>query len=455
MKIIIAGAGKVGYSVARSLAAEGHDVTVLDRDEEAIGRISNSLDVICVEGSATNPDALREAGAEDADLLVAATPHDEVNMVSCIAAKKLGTKDVIARVRDPEYLSQRQFLRDVMGLSKLINPDYECAKEISRILRFPSAVRVDAFSKGDVEIIEYRIPQNSVLGGMALKNMPATFGAKVLVAVAERENEAVIPNGDFVLRSGDMLSITGTSEELRKFFVAVKAYKKPVRNVLIAGGSRIAVYLSRILIENGMNVTVVDKSRDRCEALCDLIPEGRVIFGDATVKEVLLEEGLSRADAFVSVTGDDGDNIITSMYAAFSGVGKVVTKVNREHFSEILESSHLESIVSTREIVAQQITSYVRAMANSASSSFIETLHKLADGRIEALEFKVGEGAGCVGVPLKNLKIKKNTLIGAIIRDNESIIPDGSTVIRPGDHAVVISAAGKLGSVNEILEGSL
>lgn len=452
MKIIIAGAGKIGSSVARMLASEGHDITVIDRDADTISHVSNELDVICVEGSATNSETLREAGAANADLLVAATEQDEVNMICGISARKLGTQHVIARIRDPEYLVQTEFLREALGLSVIVNPEYECAREISRILRFPSAVRVDAFSKGSAEIIEHRVQNGSKLDGVQLKSLPQTFGAKVLVGVVERGGQAIIPNGDFVLRGGDKLSISGSAKELRRFFVATGEYKKPVKNVMIMGGGRIGVYLARLLIECGMTVSVVEEDRERCELLCDLIPDAQIIYGDATRSEVLLEEGIRSCDAFVSLTGDDGDNIITSMYARHCQVGKIVTKVNRDHFSDLLVSSGLDSIVSPKDLVAQQLARFVRAMNNSLGSS-METLYRLADGQVEALEFRVSEGAACIGKPLKDLKLRPGILISTVIRGNQSIVPDGSTVILPGDHAVIITAAGKLKNIDEIVEG--
>lgn len=451
MKIIIAGAGKIGFSVASILADEGHDITVIDNDSSTISNLSNNLDVICVEGSATNSETLLEAGAAEADLLMAATRSDETNMVCGMSARKLGTKHVIARIRDTAYLRQTEFLREALGLSVIVNPEYECAKEISRILRFPSAIRVDAFSKGSVEIMEHRVSSGGKLDGMQLKMLPQNFGAKVLVGVVERGGEAIIPNGDFTLRSGDLLSITGAAKELRKFFIATGQYKKPVRKVMIMGGGRIAVYLTRLLLESGMSVTVVEADRQRCDELCDLIPQADIIHGDATRSEVLLEEGIRTADAFVALTGDDGDNIITSMYAKHNEVGKIVVKVNREYYTEILDSAGLDSVVAPKTLVAQQLARYVRAMSNSMGSS-METLYRLADGKVEALEFKVAEGSACIGVPLKTLRLKPNIIISAIVRGNKTIIPGGDTEICAGDHAVVVTKAGWLKDLDAIVE---
>ena len=452
MKIIIAGGGKVGYSVAATLSAEGHDITVIDREPEVIDRISNSLDVICMLGSATNPETLREAGAAQADLLLAAMRQDEVNMICGITARKLGTANVAARIRDPEYLHQTAFLQEALGLSLIMNPEYECAREISRILRFPSASRVDTFSRGSVEIVEYRVPEGSRLHGMSLRELPHVSGARVLVVIVERGGEALIPNGDFVLQSGDSLSLSGANHELRKFFEAIGQYRRPVKNLLIMGGGRIAVYLTRMMEESGIKVTVVERDEERCERLCDLIPHASVVCGDGTSSEVLAEEGLARADAFAALTGDDGDNIITSMYARRCHVPKIITKVNRERFADMLESAGLESIVSPKELVAQHLTRYIRALDGSRGGS-METLHRLADGKAEALEFKVSEKSRLVGVELKNLRLRKNVLIGAVIRGGKSLIPNGATALQPGDHAVIVTAAGRLTGLDQILEG--
>ena len=452
MKIIIAGGGKVGYSVAETLSAEGHDITVIDRDPQVIEHVSNTLDVICVLGAATNHETLREAGAADADLLLAATQLDEVNMVCGITARKLGTKNVAARIRDPEYLHQTAFLQEALGLSLIVNPEYECAREISRILRFPSASRVDTFSKGSVEIVECRVPENSRLNGMRLRELPHACGARVLVVVVERGGEALIPNGDFILQSGDVLSLSGANPELRKFFEAIGQYKRPVKNLMIMGGGRIAVYLTRMMKESGISVTVIERSEARCEQLCDLIPQASIVCGDATRSDVLSEEGVARADAFAALTGDDGDNIITSMYARRCRVPKIVTKVNREHYTELLESAGLESVVTPKELVAQQLTRYVRALDGSRGSE-METLHRLADGKAEALEFRVSDKSKLVGVAFKDLKLKDNVLVGAVIRKGRSLIPNGATVLQPGDHAVIVTAAGRLTGLDQILEG--
>ena len=451
MKIIIAGGGKVGYAVAATLAGEGHDITIIENDPENISTLANTLDVICVEGSATNPETLRDAGAANADLLLAATQKDEVNMICSVAAHKLGTSHVIARIRDPEYLRQGEFLRETLGLSQIVNPEYECAKEISRVLRFPTAARVDVFSQGSIEIVEYKVPEGGRLEGIRLKELPQKHGARVLIGLVEREEETVIPNGEFVLQAGDRLSMTGTSRELRRFFESIGAYKHPVRHVMIVGGGRIAVYLTRLVEESGIRVTIIEKEANQCERLCDLLADTTIVHGDPTHTDILLEEGLRNVDAFVALTGDDSSNIITSMFAKTCHVEKIVTKIDREHYAGILEDYGIDSVITPRELVAQQLIHYVRAL-NVSEGSSMETLHLLADGKVEALEFKVQEGAACTGIPLRDLKLRKNILISAVIRNGKAQIPDGSTVIRPGDHAVVITTAGRLTRLDEIVE---
>lgn len=451
MKILIAGAGKIGCSIAEILSHEGHEISVIDQNPETIASVSNKLDVLCFEGNAANPQVLVEAGAARADLVIAVSEKDEVNMVCAIVARKLGAAHAIARVRDPEYLSQQHFFADTLGLSLIVNPEFECAQEISRILRFPGAVRVDTFSKGRMEIVEYRVCPDDRLLGLQLKELPALFGAKVLVSLVERDGDAIIPKGSFVLKQGDRLSISGSADQLKKFFSALGHSFKRVRRAIIVGGGRISVYLARQLHEAGISVTVIEQDRDRCHTLCELIPHAHIVCGDAGNSEVLREEGIASADAFVSLTGNDGVNIVSSMYAKTQGDMKIVTKVNRAHYLDILDDFGLESVVTPRELVTQQLVRYVRAMDNCPGSGVL-SLYRLAEGKVEALEFKVDESSGCVGIPISQLRIKPDMIICALIRKNGCIIPDGSTIIKPGDHAVIVCRAGKLSSLDGIIE---
>ena len=450
MKIIVAGVGKVGYTVAEQLAEEGHDITIIDSNPIKIRNASNRLDVISIEGNGASVELLGEAGVPTADMFIAATGQDEVNMVCCLAARKLGTKHTVARIRSPEYLSQREFLRETLGLSMAINPDLEAAAEISRILQFPTAVRVESFAHGRVDLVTYHIPDGSSLNNMSLKTMGDKFRGKVLVCAVERGEDVCIPNGDFVLKGGDWISIAGPQAELRSFFMSAGAYKKPVHSVMIMGGSRIAIYLTKLLAAAGIKVTIIERSKEKCDLLAELLPKADIILGDATRRDVLNGEGLRSTDAFAALSGYDEDNIIISMYANSIGVGKVVTKINEEHFAEMLDKTSLDCLVCPKLLVAQQITRYVRAMENSEGSS-VETLYRLVDKRVEALEFSVSPGARCTGKPLKKLSLKPGILIASVIREGKSMIPDGNTDIRAGDRAIVITTNTGLNSLDDIL----
>lgn len=452
MKIIIAGAGKIGKTLAEILASEGHDLTIIEKDSETIRHISNAIDAICIEGSATNPETLAEAGAASADLIVAVTEKDEVNMVCGIAARKLGAKNVVARIRDTEYLSQKSFLRDALGLSLIINPEYECAKEISRILRMPGAARVEAFPKSNAEIVEFKINKGSVLNGIQLSELESKTKAKVLIAAIERNDKMIIPGGRDIISSGDRISVIGSSPEMRRFFIAAGEYRKPAKDVIIMGGGRIAVYLARLLHENSMRSTVIDMDRERCEMLADYLPKNKIICGDATRNDVLSEIGIDSADAFVALTGDDGDNIVTSMYAKSRGTDKVVVKVDRSHYLKMLEDYPLDSLVTPRTIISQQIAKYVRALSNSADSS-MEALYRIANGNAEAVEFLINENCRCTGTAFKDMKLKGSVLVAVIIRNSKVIIPGGSDELRAGDHAVIITKPGLIRNPDDILGG--
>lgn len=451
MQIIIAGAGKVGASIAEGLLREGHDITVIDNDSEAAARLSDILDINCVVADAKNASVLESAGVSGADLFVAATADDKTNMLSSLAAKKLGAGGVIARVRDPEFLQQMDFWRDAIGLSFVVNPDFECALAISRSLNFPTAAKVDTFSKGRVEIVEYKIKDDDMLVNFPVRNMHAKFGSNVLISFVERGEDVFIPNGELVFKAGDTIGITGTTSNIRKFCIAAKIYKKPVKNVLVIGGGKTAVYLARILGEQGIDVSIIEKQRSSCEYIAELLPKASIICGDATRSDVLLSNGLTTCDAFVALTGDDAANVIASMYAREMGAEKVIVKVNREHYSFILKNDGLDGIVIPKELVALQLTRYVRGVSASAGSS-MESLYKIAGGRVEASEFRLAGASELTGIKLKDLKLKKGVLIASIVRQGANILPGGETELMPDDYVVVVSESGRLVDINDILE---
>ncbi len=451
MKVLIIGAGKMGLAITRQLADEGHDITVVDCDSEKIQTVSDMYDVITLEGNGESFEVLRAAGVKDMDLLIAASGDDAVNLVCSVAGRYLGAKEAVIRVKDPEYTREREMLSKGFGVSASFNPDLETASEIARILQFPEAARVETFARGQAELVEYRIPADSPLHELPMKELRNHFHAQVLICAVERDGSVFIPKGDFVLRSGDRINIAGPRKELRKFFSAVGRNAKTIRNVILLGGSRIAVYLSRQLISSGIGVTIIEKDHARCEQLCSLLPDATIICGDCCKEEVLLEEGIRKTDAVAALTGFDEDNIIVSMYAANLGVGKVICKVSDDHFINMLQKSVLDTLVCPKLLAASELARYVRALQNAQGSS-VESLYRLIDNHVEALEFTVGANSAVVGKPLMSMRIAPDVLIAAVIHGREVSIPSGNTVIEAGDRAVIVTTRSGLRNPDDILE---
>ena len=451
MNIIIAGAGKVGYTVARQLAADGHDVSIIDSDRERLDKAMNAMDVIGFCGNAANPSVLEEAEVRRADVFIAATSADEINLVSCQFAKKMGAGHTMARIRSPEYMDRIELMREMMDLALALNPDQVAAEEISRVLQFPSASRIEVFPDCEFELVTARVPADSRLHGVPLTDMERRFGSRVLICAVERNGEITIPKGDFVLREGDVVTITGTHHNLRKFFTSAGSYKKPVKTVTLLGGSRIAVYLAMLLRNTCVAVTIIEIDPARCRYLAEILPDADIVCADGTDTSALTETGLDRADGFVALTSYDEDNIILSMYADKLGVDKVICKVNNQRFTDMLGSAFQDTAVSPKELMAQRILGFVRALSNSSELSTMEALYYLGEGRITAAEFVAGPGARCAGKPLKELRLRKDVLLSCVVRGGVSYIPDGRTVIEPGDRAVVITTDRAIRTLDEIL----
>lgn len=451
MKVLIIGAGKMGLAITRQLSNEGHDLTVVDCDSEKIQTVSDMYDVITLEGNGENFEVLRAAGVDNMDLLIAASGDDAVNLVCSVAGRHLGAKEAVIRVKEPEFTNEETILRNAFGVSASFNPDLEAAREIARILQFPMAARVETFARGQAELVEYRIPPESLLHGVPMKELRNRFHAQVLICAVERGGEVSIPKGDFVLQSGDRINIAGPRSELRKFFNAVAGNKKNIHNVIIFGGSRIAVYLSRSLLATGLDVTIIEKDRLRCEELCSLLSEATIICGDGSKEEVLVEEGIRKTDAFVALTGFDETNILVSMYAANTGVGKVICKVSDDHFVNMLRDSALDTIICPKLLAASELARYVRALQNAQGSS-VESLYRLIDNKVEALEFTVGANSKVVNRPLMSMKIAPDVLIAAVIHERKVNISNGTTVIYPGDRAVIVTTRSGLRNPDDILE---
>ncbi len=449
MHIIIVGLGKLGVTMTKQLAAEGHSITVVDTNNQKVTSLVDTYDVMGVWGNGATCDTLEAAGAAKAKLIIAATASDEMNILCCLIAKRMGTENTIARVRNPDYASQMQFLRNELGINMIVNPEFETANEISRVIRFPSAANLDSFARGKIEIASIRIHSDNILCNSPIHELRKKSKAKVLVCAVQRDEEVFIPSGDFVIRCDDTISITGTRAELSRFMKQTGVYKQRIKNVMIIGGGRIGYYLAKLLSDTGRNIKLIEQNNERCYNLTDALPDVTVIYGDGTDQDILDEQGLERQDALVSLTGIDEENIIVSMYAESKGINKVITKVNRHSYS-ILNDIGLETVVSPQIVAGNLVTRYVRALHNSAGNSQIQTLHKLVNGKVEAVEFIVPEGAGYENIPFKDLQLLPNLLIGCIIRNGKTIFPGGDDVMMANDSVIVVTTGRIIEDLHDI-----
>ena len=444
MNIIIVGQGKLGTNMTKQLVAEGHDVAVIDIKREKVVSVVDAYDVMGICGNGASCEVLEEAGAARAKLIIAATNSDELNILACLIAQKMGTEHTIARVRNPDYANQHQFLRTELGINMIVNPEFETANEISRIICFPSAAHLDSFARGKVEIASIRIHSDNPLCDIPVYDLRKKTKAKVLICAVQRDDDVFIPSGDFILKCDDVINITGTRTELASFMRQCGVYKHKVKNVMIIGGGRIGYYLAKLLSDTGRNIKLIEHNEARCYNLSDSLPDVTVIHGDGTDQDILDEQRLENQDALIALTGIDEENIIVSMYAESKGINKVITKVNRHSYS-ILNDIGLETIVSPQIVAGNLVTRYVRALQNSAYHAQIQTLHKLVNGKVEAAEFIVPENANYIDVPFKDLNLLPNLLIGCIMRNGKIIFPGGNDVMKAGDGVIVVTA-------NRILE---
>ena len=450
MNIIIVGCGKVGSILAGQLSQEGHDISIIDTNDQVVKEFSNSYDAMGVVGNGASYTIQKEAGSENAHLLIAVTGSDELNLLCCLIARKAGNCKTIARVRNPIYNKEIGFIKEELGLSMAINPEYEAAREITRILRFPSVIDINTFNKGKVELLTFKVEKNSILHNMKLAEMDNKLKCNILVCIAEREEEVIIPNGDFIIKENDKISIIASHDEATAFFVKIGMINNPVKNSMLIGGADISYYLARNLLENGVSVTMIEKDLKRCEQLSELIPEAMIINGDGTDKELLMEEGITQAESFASLTGIDEQNVLLSLYARSKMKGKIITKVNRIAFDEVIDNLDLGSIIYPKYITLYYILQYVRAMNNSIGSN-VETLYKIKKDKAEALEFYVNEGSKLVGIPLEELKIKDNIIICSIRRKGKVITPKGQDCIKVGDHVIIVTTNVGLHDLSDIL----
>lgn len=439
MNIIIVGCGKVGLTLADQLRQEDHTITLVDLNQERLNDAVNSMDVQGVLGNGTSLSTLNEAGIQDTDLLIAVTDHDELNMLSCLIGRKAGGCQTIARVRNPSYYQDVNYIKDELGLAMVINPEMAAAQDIFRLLQIPSALEVDTFDKGKVNMIRMRLDEKNPLCGKNMMAVNGMLGGKMLVCIRERDGEIVIPNGSTDLRAGDMISVVIPMTEIGSVLHKLKQQQRNIRSVMIAGGGNTTVYLALLLLRAGIDVKIIEADHNRCQELAERLPAAKIICGDPIDKDLLQEEGLRAAEAFVCLTGLDEENIMLALYADKVSKAKVVTKIGRIDFEEVIAELPLGSVVYPKNITAETIVRYVRAMEN-ASGNNVETLYRIMEGRVEAMEFVVRPGASqIVGVPLSKLELKKNLLVCSINRDGRIITPTGQDVFMEGDIVVVVT----------------
>ena len=452
MKIIIAGCGKVGETIAKSLNKENHNITLIDKDASKLKLITDRIDVLGVEGNATSLAALAEAGIKGADLLIATTDSDELNILCCLLSKKAGAKHTIARIRDPQFADDVKYIRDELNLSLVINPELAAAEEMARILNFPSVNKIDTFVRGRVELMNLVIPKDSELCGLRIADMNRKLHCKVLICIVERGEETVIPNGMYVLQEGDKVSFIGQSHKtVREFFKAAGvAVTNSIRSVMLIGGGKISYYLAKKLEETNISLKIIDHDLERCRELSEALPTAIIINGDGTDQQLLMEEGIGETDAIGALTGIDEENIMLSLYASSMSNAKTLTKINRITFEDVIGGMNLGSIINPKNITADSIISYVRAMSNSTKST-VETLYKLAGDKAEALEFRAREGSPLIGTPLMQLKFVSNVLIACLYRNGKLIMADGQSIIEDGDAVIVVTTRSGLENLEDIL----
>ena len=454
MKIVVVGAGKVGTALTRHLSAENR-VTVIDQNPHLVDNIINIYDVMGVCGNGASYDVQKEADVEHTDLLIATTSSDEINILTCLVAKKLGVRHTIARVRNPEYGRQLRFMRSELGLSMAINPEAATAREVARVLRFPTAMKLESFSKGRLELVEYRVAEDTALDGTRLSELYRNFKVRVLICAVARQGETIIPSGDFTLQAGDKIYLTAAPRELEKFFRQLGVFRAKASSVMIVGASKMCYYLASELLEMGMSVKIIDQDEQRCVSMSERLPKALVIVGDGTDSELLAEEGIGQTDAFVAITGLDEANILMALSAArMSGdCCKVVAKINRKSLLDLVsDESLIDSVVSTGAVTVELILQYIRAMKNAAASK-VKTLHRIVDEQVEALEFNVTPDISFVGTPLRDLHLKRGLLLAGIVRQSgEIIIPSGDDSLRLHDDVIVVTTDTQLDDLRDILE---
>ncbi|MBR2341143.1 MAG: Trk system potassium transporter TrkA [Clostridia bacterium] len=450
MKIIIVGCGRVGQTLAEKLNSDGNDVTVIDMSSSKINEVTAKYDVMGVVGNGATYTVQREAGVDKADLFIAVTNSDELNLLCCVIAKKEGGCATIARLKNPEYSEVTPYLKDELGLAMVINPEYAAAEEIARVLRFPSALLIEPFAKGKVELIKFKLGKESEINNLSVKEVAMKYRSDILICTIERGDEAYIANGDFVFREKDVVSIVASPKNANAFFKKIHYKGNSIKDALIVGGGTITHYLCKILGRSGISLKIIEKDLATCEELSAQWEKISVIHGNGTRKDLLLEEGVEQVDAFVALSDQDEENILLSLFAKEVGKGKLVTRINRTDYDSVINRLDLDTTICPKNITADIIVRYVRAKQNTGGSN-VETMYNIIQGKVEASEFIVKENSAIAGVPLKQLQFKENVLIASIFRNRTVLIPHGDDVIQAGDTVVIVTKQLGLQDVRDVL----
>ena len=442
MKIVVIGNGALGDALLDCICKEGHSVTVIDENTREVNAVVNKYDVLGVCGNGASVDVQQSADVANADVVISVTSGDELNLLCCMIAKQLGAKHTIARVRDPRYLNQQAFMCNNLGIDMIVNPEFEAARETSRLIRFPAAMKLEKFAQGQVEAIEISIDKGHPFADLPLINFKSKYNTNALICAAKRGDEAIIPGGDYVIREGDVISIAASRKDMTDLFKRIGLVGRQIKDVMIIGGDAITKYLARPLLDGGFDVKIIENDEKKCYELAEQFPKASIICGDATNPDLLDEEGIDSTDACVVMTANDQTNFIISMFAKTRNVDKVISKIGSQTFIKLSKNAGISSNITPHMLVSSKVLRYIRGLANrgeEGSLSQIKSLHRMADGKVEALEFDVAEDFDEVGIALRNVKLKKNVLIAAIIRENNVIYPGGDTKLEVGDSVIVMT----------------
>lgn len=443
MRIIIIGAGKVGYYLAESLCKENH-VTIVDRNDAALKRAEEQLEVLCIKGNGVSANVLLEAGIKHADLIIAVTSTDEVNMLCCLTGKKLGAAKTIARVRDPEYAQELSLLKEELDIDMVINPEQATADEIARSMNLSSAMNLESFAKGRVKLIEINVTEDMPIAGMRIRDIPNKYSSQILIGVIVRDDDVIIPEGENIIEPGDSIYVIGKSSNIYNFGKLVNKSHVKLRNVMIMGGGRIAIYLANQLIEMDMKVKILEIDKEKCIELSEMLPDSLIINGDGSEEELLQSENIGDMDAFISMTGIDEENIMAALIAKQNGAKRIIAKISRLNYLNVAKNLGVDSVISPKLITSNRILTYLKR-------DNIETLYRIIEGKAEIIEFIATKNSKVLNIKIKDLILPHDVIVATIVRRNEIVIPHGEDIIHEGDRVIVIARNRNIKKLNDIL----